>query len=207
MITGFRFALEGAQKYFGIVPDLCTFGKGMANGFSVAALAGKREIMSLGGIDREGMERTFLVSTTHGAEMCGMGALVKTIQVYKDLKVTDHLWEYGKGLKDGLNAIAKEFGIADKFYVEGYPCSPNYITKDKDGQASLGLRTLFSQEMIRNRVLIPWVALCYEHGPEELEATLEAGRKALKVLARGVEEGYEKYLEGPVIRPVFRRFN
>jgi glutamate-1-semialdehyde 2,1-aminomutase len=68
MITGFRWHLQGAQTYFNIEPDLCTFGKAMANGFAVAALAGKREIMKLGGILEEGTERIFLTSTTHGAE-------------------------------------------------------------------------------------------------------------------------------------------
>jgi glutamate-1-semialdehyde 2,1-aminomutase len=50
MITGFRWHLNGAQTYFGVEPDLSTFGKGMANGFSVAALVGRREIMDFGSI-------------------------------------------------------------------------------------------------------------------------------------------------------------
>ena len=50
MITGFRWHLQGAQTYYGVEPDLCTFGKGMANGFSVAAVGGKREFMNVGGI-------------------------------------------------------------------------------------------------------------------------------------------------------------
>jgi len=50
MITGFRWDLGGAQKYYGVKPDLATFGKGMANGFSLSALVGKKEIMELGGL-------------------------------------------------------------------------------------------------------------------------------------------------------------
>lgn len=48
MITGFRWNMKGAQHMYGVTPDLCTFGKAMANGFSVACVAGKREIMELG---------------------------------------------------------------------------------------------------------------------------------------------------------------
>ncbi|MFZ5753915.1 MAG: glutamate-1-semialdehyde 2,1-aminomutase, partial [Bacillota bacterium] len=91
MITGFRWHLQGACAYYGVKPDLVTYGKGMANGFSVAALGGKREIMELGGIQHNG-DRVFLISTTHGAEMCGLGAFVETLKVYQELNVIDQIW-------------------------------------------------------------------------------------------------------------------
>jgi glutamate-1-semialdehyde 2,1-aminomutase len=207
MITGFRWDLQGAMKYYNIVPDLCTFGKGMANGFSVAALGGKREIMEVGGIKDLGKERLFLISTTHGAEMCGLGAFVETIKFYKEHNVTEHLWKYGEKLINGMNQIAKELGIEKYFEAYGVPCSPNYATRDKSGEISLGLRTLFSQEMIKNGVLMPWIAISYAHGPVELEKTLDATREALAVYAKGVTEGYEKYVNGAIIKPVFRKYN
>lgn len=207
MITGFRMALPGAQTYFDIEPDLSTFGKGISNGFSVAALMGKREIMELGGIKSPGAKRLFLVSTTHGAEMCGLGALIETIRVYQESNVIDHLWSYGGKLMSGMNIIAAEFGIADQFYIEGYPCSLNFATNDRDGKISLGLRTLFCQEMIKGGVLMPWIALSYSHKDAELQKTLEATRKALRVYACALTDGVSKYLDGPVIKPVFRKIN
>ena len=102
MITGFRWDLGGAQSYFDVEPDLATFGKGMANGFSVSALVGKREIMELGGILQEGAERLFLISTTHGAEMNGLGAFLKTVEAYRELNVVGHLWDYGTRLMEGM---------------------------------------------------------------------------------------------------------
>lgn len=207
MITGFRWHLQGAQVYYNIEPDLCTFGKGMANGFSVSALAGKEDFMKIGGIKTEGAERVFLTSTTHGAEMCGLGAFVRTIQFYKDHNVINHLWEYGTKLINGMNEIAKEIGIPDYFSAVGIPCSPNYITKDRTGNPSLSMRTLFSQEMIKNGVLIPWIAICYAHGESEYELTINAVRNALKVYSKALEEGVDKYLTGPAIKPVFRVFN
>lgn len=207
MLTGFRFHLQGAAKYFGVEPDLCTFGKGMANGFSVAALAGKREFMELGGIDKEGMERTFLVSTTHGAEMCGLGAFVKTVDVYRELGVVEHLWSYGEKLISGMNDIARGLGIEKQFHVEGYACHPNYVTRDAEGAASMELRTLFSQEMIRNGVLMPWIALSREHGDVELAMTMDAVGKSLAVYKKALENGVSGYLKGRPIRPVFRKFN
>lgn len=207
MITGFRWDLQGAMKYYDIVPDLCTFGKGMANGFSVAALGGKREIMEVGGIKEGGAERLFLISTTHGAEMCGLGAFLETIKFYKEHNVTAHLWSYGEKLIEGMNAIAEGLGIGDYFSLYGVPCSPNYATKDMNGNVSLEFRTLFSQEMIKNGVLMPWIALSYAHGEKELKLTLDATQKSLEVYKRAIEEGVEKYLIGDAIKPVFRKYN
>ena len=51
MITGFRWHRHGAQHVYAVDPDLACFGKAMANGFSVSALAGKREFMRLGGVE------------------------------------------------------------------------------------------------------------------------------------------------------------
>ena len=64
MITGFRWHMKGAQHLYGVTPDVCTFGKAMANGYSVSCVAGRREIMELGSIEFEGRERLFLLSTT-----------------------------------------------------------------------------------------------------------------------------------------------
>lgn len=203
MITGFRWDIKGASHYYGIEADLCTFGKGMANGFSVAALMGKREIMQLGGLEHKG-ERVFLASTTHGAEMSSLGALLETIKVYDDLKVTDHLWAYGKRLLKEINQISNDLGISQEFYIEGVPASPNFVCKDAEGNSSLEFRTLFAQEMIKNGVLMPWIALSLAHGDLELEKTLEAVRKSLMVYQQALSDGISKYLEGRAIKPVFR---
>ncbi|MFL5753814.1 MAG: glutamate-1-semialdehyde 2,1-aminomutase [Bacteroidia bacterium] len=207
MITGFRFDLHGAMKLYDIEPDLATFGKGMANGFPLSALVGKKEIMNLGGILEEGAERVFLISTTHGPEMVALGAFIKTVEVYKKLAVTDHLWDYGKKLIIGMNSIAKELEIGDYFELGGYPVSPVYFTRDKQKNISLEFRTLFSQEMIRNGVLIPWIALSYSHGPEELQLTLDATRRSLEVYKKALNGNIKDYLKGKAIKPVFRKYN
>ena len=207
MITGFRWDLKGAQHYYNIEADLCTFGKAMANGFSVAAIAGKREIMELGSIEFEGRERLFLLSTTHGAEMSGLGAFVETVKFLRDNNVIKHFWEYGRKLIDLMNNLAKEYEIEKNFIAGGIECSPYYLTFDNSGKNSLGLRTLFSQEMIKNGVLMPWIALSYAHGEQELKITKKALEKTFEVYRKAVNEGYEKYLIGDIIKPVFRRYN
>lgn len=207
MITGFRWHIQGAQTYFGVEPDLSTFGKGMANGFSVAALVGKREFMKIGGISETGMERTFLISTTHGAEMPGMAALVETINVYREDNVIQHLWRYGEQLFEGMNKISQTLGLSDYVYMDGGYASMNYITKDKDGNISMEFRTLFAQEMAKSGILIPWIAVSLAHSNEELELTLNAIEKTLHVYGKALDEGLSNYLVGPAIKPVFRRYN
>ena len=207
MITGFRWHIKGAQHIYGVAPDICTFGKAMANGFAVACVAGRREIMELGSIEFEGRERVFLLSTTYGAEMCGLGAFVATIGFMQKNKVIEHVWDYGSKLLTMMQSKAEAYGIADSFKVGGIPCSPFYLTLDQSGQNSPSLRTLFSQEMIRNGVLFPWIALSYRHGTEELAMTERAIGKAFAVYRQAMEQGVEKYLDGPVIKPVFRKFN
>src|SRR5262249_2876575 len=61
MITGFRWNAGGAHQIYGVAPDMSTFGKAIANGFSVSALAGRREILERGGFNH-GHERVFLLS-------------------------------------------------------------------------------------------------------------------------------------------------
>jgi glutamate-1-semialdehyde 2,1-aminomutase len=207
MITGFRWHTGGAQAYYGVEPDLCTFGKAMANGFSIAALGGKREFMEAGGIDKEGTERTFLMSATHGAEMPPLAAFIASVAIYRREDVIGHLWRYGRRLIEEGNAIARGLGIEQFFFLEGYPALPNPVTRGRDGAGSLPMRTLFGQEMIRRGVLMPWICPSLAHGDAELEVTLEAMRGALGVYRRALDDGWERYLVGPPIKPVFRKIN
>lgn len=207
MITGFRWHLGGAQAYFGVEPDLSTFGKAMANGFAVAAVTGKREFMEVGAINRPGMERTFLLSSTHGAEMAGLGAFIETVAVYREQDVVGHLWRYGESLFKGMAEIAARKGLGEHFRMDGSFISMNYLTYDRNGALSPAFRTLFSQEMARCGVLMPWVAVSLAHGQAELDATLAAVDQSLDVYARALEDGVEKFLEGPAVKPVFRKHN
>lgn len=207
MITGFRWHLKGAQHLYGVKPDISTFGKAMANGFSVSCVAGRREIMELGSIEFEGRERVFLLSSTHGAEMNGLGAFIATVDFMEKNDVVGHLWTYGQSLIDLINAKAAEHGLTDNLRAGGISCSPWYATLGHDGHPSLPLRTLFAQEMVRHGVLIPWIALSWRHGEEELKLTARALDAALPVYKKAIANGAEQYLEGPPIKPVFRKFN
>ena len=118
MITGFRWHLGGAQKFHGVIPHLSTFGKAMGNGFAIAALAGQREIMRLGGLDHD-QKRVFLLSTTHGAETHALAAALETIRIYREGSVIEFLWRQGERLCEGINQAIARHQIADHFELAG----------------------------------------------------------------------------------------
>ncbi len=120
MITGFRWHLGGAQKFHGVVPHLSTFGKAMGNGFAISALAGKREIMRLGGIDHD-QPRVFLLSTTHGAETHALAASLETLRIYREQNVIEFLWKQGERLRTLINQSIVENRLEGFFEVLGSP--------------------------------------------------------------------------------------
>ena len=206
MITGFRWHLGGAQKFHGVVPDLSTFGKAMGNGFAIAALTGKRELMRLGGLDHD-RPRVFLLSTTHGAETHALAASLETLRIYREQNVVEFLWKQGERLRTGINQAVARHAIADQFELVGRPCNLVYRTKDRAGQPSQALRTLFLQELIRGGILAPSFVVSFSHSDADIDRTVDAVDRALDVYARALEDGVQKYLVGRAVKPVNRRFN
>lgn len=204
MITGFRWHNGGGQAFHRIVPDLSAFGKAIGNGFSVAALAGKRELMKLGGIDHD-KERVFLLSLTHGAETHSLAAACEVMKTYKREPVIQHLWKQGERLREGINKSVEEHNLGGHFAVLGKPCCLVYATRDRDKQPSQAFRTLFLQETIKRGILSPSLVVSYSHNDADIEKTLDAIHEALQVYRKALEEGIEKYLIGPAVKPVFRR--
>jgi glutamate-1-semialdehyde 2,1-aminomutase len=207
MRTGFRWHVSGAQQIFGVEPDLSTFGKAIANGFSLAALAGKREIMELAGIDKPGSERTFLLSSTHGAEMSSLAAFMATVDVCETENVPGHLWNYGSKLKQMINSTAKSYGLSSHISAEGPEVSFELITRDETLAESTNYKTLFLQEMTRNQVLMTFIAPSFSHGDAEFEITSAAVDKTMQIYSEALSFGLDKYLIGDSVKPVFRKYN
>jgi glutamate-1-semialdehyde 2,1-aminomutase len=205
-ITGFRWHLGGAQKYYDIVPDLSTFGKAIANGFALSALAGKRELMDLGGIHHD-KERVFLLSTTHGAETHALAAAVATMQVYREEPVIDHLHGQGARLARGFRQASSFHGLSDYVEVVGKECNMTFFTRDQEGVPSQAFRSLFLQELIRRGVLAPSLVVSYSHGDEDIDRTIDAIDGALAVYKQAIENGVDRYLVGNPSGVVFRKYN
>jgi glutamate-1-semialdehyde 2,1-aminomutase len=206
MITGFRWDLGGAQKHYGVVPDLSTFGKALGNGFSICALLGKREIMSLGGLHHD-RERVFLLSTTHGAETHCLSAAMEVMKIYKRELVIDYLYRQGARLANGIRQIIGELRLGEYFGLVGRPCNLIYITRDQEKNSSQAFRTLFLQEMIKRGVLAPSFVVSFSHTDQDVDLTVERVAESLVVYKRALSEGVDKYLVGRPVKPVFRKFN
>lgn len=205
MITGFRWHLNGAQRLYGVTPDLSTFGKALANGFSVSVLAGRREIMKLGGSDHE-RERVFLLSTTHGAETHELAASIATMRFYETNPVVQTLYARGERLRQGFNRVVAGNGLAGYVDLTGRDCNLLFGTRDADKCPSQPFRTLFMQEMIKRGVIAPSFVVSYSHREEDIDRTIEAAGEALSIYRKALENGIENYLEGRPVKPVFRRY-
>ncbi|PZV35744.1 glutamate-1-semialdehyde 2,1-aminomutase [Mesorhizobium kowhaii] len=207
MITGFRWHAAGAQKLYGIEPDLSTFGKALGNGFSVSALAGKREYMRLGGLEHTDRPRVFLLSTTHGAETHALAAAIATMRTYQNESVIEHLHRQGTKLRMGIAEAARRHGVDGHFKVVGRSCCLAYATLDPNGKPSQAYRSLFLQETIRRGVLMPSLVVSYTHDDAAVMKTIEAVDGALAVYAQALESGTSRFLVGRPTQVVFRRFN
>lgn len=206
MITGFRWHNGGAQAVYGIQPDLSTFGKALGNGFAVAALTGRREVMRLGGLDHD-QPRVFLLSYTHGAELHGLAAALETMRAYQQLPVVETLYRQGTRLRAGVERAVADLGLASHFQLQGRPCSLIFVTRDAGGERSQMFRTLFMQELIRRGVIAPSLVVSFAHTDDDIDATISAITESLKVYRLALADGVDRYLEGRPTRPVFRKFN
>lgn len=206
MITGFRWHVGGAQRVHGVVPDLSTFGKAIANGFALAALAGRREVMERGGLMHTS-ERVFLLSTTHGAETHSLAAGIAAMRVYRDEPVIETLYQRGERLRTGVDQIARAHGVHEYLQVMGRPCNLVFATRGTDRAPSQGFRALFMQELIRGGILAPSFVVSYAHSNADIDRTIDAVDHAAGVYARALSDGWDQHLFGRPVKPVYRQFN
>jgi len=207
MISGLRFDLRGAQHLWGVSPDLSTFGKAIGNGYSISVLAGRRDVMELGGLGHR-KRRVFLLSQTHGSETVGLAACKATLEECQRVDVSKHVWSVGKRLVSGLRDLARAEGVAEHVRVIGFDCNPQILCTRADGVYWPALHTSFHEEAIARGILIPWTSITYAHGETELTMTFEALQHAMRKVRRALEEErVEQSFEGEPVKPVFRPYN
>lgn len=206
MITGFHTGFPGSITKYGSKPDLATWGKGIANGFSFCALTGKREYMELGGIRNEGSEKLFLLSTTHGGETHAIAAGLATIDVYESQNVVSHLHTIGRDVINQCSQLIEKSGLSAYINMQRADWMPVFVFKDLNGEVSHPLRGVFMQEMIKWGVLFQGgFTPCFSHTNADVSYFAEAFGRSLEVYKKALEIGWEKVLVGPAIKPVFRK--
>ena len=175
VLTGFRLALRGAQEFFGVVPDLTTYAKALANGYPLAAYGGRRDVMAL--LDR------VTLTTTYAGETLSLAAAQATLGVLTSEPVLDHVWAMGRRLSDGFDRIAARLGLPGRAF--GLPPAVQFRF-DPDPATDEAARKAFFAECYRHGVFAarPFL-LNYAHGEAEVDETLAVFEAALAVVAEG----------------------
>jgi glutamate-1-semialdehyde aminotransferase/spore coat polysaccharide biosynthesis protein SpsF (cytidylyltransferase family)/predicted dehydrogenase len=196
--SGFHFGLGGAQKKFEVIPDLACFGKAMGNGFPIACVVGRADVMKM-------FEEVFF-SFTFGGEVASMAAAMKVLDILESTDVLNRMEANGRVLQEGLNALAKEAKLQDRVQCIGYPIWSLIKFFDPDGKDSFLVRSLFTQECVKRGVLqLVTHNMTAAHDPVAIEQTLRVYAEVLKTLGKWLSErSPEQHLEGEMIRPVFR---
>jgi len=196
--SGFHFGLGGAQKKFGVTPDLACFGKAMGNGFPIACVVGRADVMKV-------FEDIFF-SFTFGGEVASMAAAMKVLDVLETTDALARMDANGRVLQEGLNVLAKESGLEDRIKCIGYPSWSLIKFLDADGRDSFLVRSLFTQECVKRGVLLLATHnMTAAHDPLAIEQTFKVYAEVCKTMAKWLSEPHpEANLEGEMIQPVFK---
>lgn len=197
-ITGFRFANGGAQTLFGVTPDLATFGKGLANGYPVSAVAGRREVMKL-------MEEIFF-SFTFGGEALSLAAARATLTKLRTQPVTQTLAARGQAILDGARRIVEEGGLSDIFALSGHPSWSFLNIRDARGATSFEIKTFWMQEIMERGVLsVGTHNVNFAHSTDDVETLLAVYRDVLPQIGDALDQGsLHQQLRCKPLEPLFK---
>jgi glutamate-1-semialdehyde aminotransferase len=171
VLTGFRLAPGGAEEFFGVVPDMASYAKAMANGYPISAYVGKKKYMS--------KLNDIIITTTYAGETLSIAAAIATLNIMQRDKIHKHIHSMGERLMNGLNHICKELSIEG--HAAGIPEGHHLKFTYKDPEFNTKLDFLFNRELYRNGIFTNWRwMLSYSHKEKDIDETLEKSRKALK---------------------------
>jgi glutamate-1-semialdehyde aminotransferase len=175
--TGFRVSMGGASERYGVTPDLTTVGKAMANGYSIAALVGKREVMGV-------YVKDAFLSSTYFPNSLEMAASMKCLEILEREKVQDAIWERGTRFLDKLGALVEKSGVP--VTKSGIPPMP-FLTFDKVDEHYKERRTEFYTQCIRRGLFVQpyhhWY-ICYRHTEADLQRALDVVEESLAFVAQ-----------------------
>lgn len=197
-ITGFRFSSGGAQELFAVTPDLSTFGKGIANGFPLSAVVGKRQIM-------KEMEEIFF-SGTFGGELLSLAAAKVVLEKHKKVNIALALAEKGENLRNEVQKLIEENNLENTLTFSGHPTWVFLNWTPTDKYSVDELKTFFMQEMFQRGVLIlnaHNVSLAF--GRKELRIVLKAYSETLHNLSEAINsQTLREKLRVEPLTPLFK---
>lgn len=197
VVTGFRYALGGAQQLYGVTPDLTCLGKAMANGMPLSAITGRRDIMRL-------MDDIFF-SGTFGGEALSLAASLATIRKVRGENVIDHLWTTGAALQAALRESIDRHGLGDILSVVNEPCIGFVVVSEGRGNTQAANRTFMLAEMIRHGVFMNGsLTISHAFGQAELDHVITAFEAFADTFERELgSPGLADRMPYPPIEPIF----
>lgn len=197
-ITGFRFKAGGAQEEFNVLPDLTTLGKGIANGFPLSAITGKRELM-------QEMNEIFY-SGTFGGDLISLAAAKAVLGLHQKEDITGKLGKIGNELANNVNEIISNVGLEGCFSLSGHPTWKILKWQDHEIASSAEIKTLFLQEMFKRGVLIlSSHNVSLSMNPRKISQISQIYAEVLNLISSALNKGTVKVLlEAPPLVPLFR---
>lgn len=179
--TGFRLTIGGAQKYYGVTPDLSVFGKAMANGYPIGAVTGKAEIMKM-------VETEVFISSTFFPNSLSYVAALKTIEILQRDKILEAIWEKGKDYMERVQVLLDKYDVGGE--ISGIPPMSFITFKKNESKSYKKKRTDFYTQLIRRGIFLqPFHHgyICHRHTQEDIDYTINAIEESLAY----VKENYD----------------
>jgi len=197
-ITGFRYALGGAQEFFNVIPDLATFGKGMANGYPLSAVVGRNEIM-------QKVEDIFF-SGTFGGETLSLASAKVIIDKYKKYNVVKHFEEVGIDLLMRLNRLIDDNDLNDIFWTSGHPSWSFLHIKEQEKYNTFEIKTFFLQEMFQRGILTLGAHnLSFSHTKSDIDQLLLVYDEVLPLIKEKIQNSnLIEAISGDILEPLFK---
>lgn len=192
--TCFRMNTGGIHLRLGVNPDMAVFAKAMANGYPMAAVIGKEDVM-------EAAQSTF-ISSTNWSERTGPVAALATIRKFDRENVAQHLIDIGEKIQKGWKEAADEAGL--KIHIDGIPPLSHFSFEYEN---DLAISTFFTQEMLKKGFLA-WTQFksSYAHEDHHVEKYLKEVTGVFDGISKAIDKDQvEKLLEGPIARRGFYR--
>lgn len=201
VVSGFRYAIGGGGEYYGVTPDLASFGKGCANGMPISFVAGRKDVLSL-------IEQGVFISTTFGGDAISMAGALATIKEMQEKDVIGHAWALGTILHDGLEALVKKHGVEKAVSVSGLAPHCGVAFDDVGSLDALDIQSVFAKLMLENGVLCQAITnISFSHTEQDVQIYLHAAEAAFIEIRRAIDaDSVEGILpDGIRVNPVFKR--
>jgi glutamate-1-semialdehyde aminotransferase len=197
-ITGFRYHIGGAQAYFGVTPDLATFGKGIANGYPLSALVGRACYMMR-------VEEIFF-SGTFGGETLSLAAGKAVLKKLASEPVIETLAVRGQQIVDGVKEIVARIGLSKQIGISGHPSWSFLQFRESSPYSVWQIKTLFIQEVFKRGVYtLGTHNLSYAHSDEDVKILLACYEEVFAIIANCLsKQNLQYYLECEPLAPLFK---